>query len=301
MNRLDATVIQLPLYFMKYLLLLAALLSGPGLSREPSPVVVYVSILPLKHFVERVGGDLVRVEVMVGPGQSPATYEPLPRQMAGLETARVFFRTGVPFEDVWIQRIAAANPKLEIVDLREGLDLQPVSGHGQQPGSVPGRSTLDPHIWTSPVLVRQMSERIRDVLTRLDPPSSSGYAEHQIRFAAALQGLDAEIRALFSGKSRKTILVYHPSWGYFARTYGLVQMAIEADGKEPGPKGLGAIIDAARKQGLRDVFFQQQFRRQDAEAVARALGGKAIAVDPLAEDYIPNLRSVAKAFARSLE
>lgn len=266
------------------------------------PLNVYVSLLPMKSFVERVGGAHVRVTVMVGPGQSPATYEPSPRQMAGLSTARAYFRIGVPFENVWMGRIASARPGLKVVDLRAGIELKPIdsspSSGTTQRASGPG--ALDPHIWTAPPLVKVMAARIRDALTELAPAHAAAFADGYRRFAADLDALDAQIRSELAGRKERTFLVFHPSWGYFARTYGLTQIAIENEGKEPGPRALATVIDEARRRGTRVVFVQKQFSRNDAKTVASAIGGEVVVIDPLAEDFLANTRTVAAAFARNL-
>jgi zinc transport system substrate-binding protein len=284
------------------LLLLGAILLVPLCASASKPLDVYVSILPLKGFVERVGGADVRVTVMVGPGQSPATYEPSPRQMAGLSTARAYFRVGVPFEDVWMGRIASARPGLKVVDLRDGIELKPVdsSRSAGATRSAGGPGALDPHVWTAPPLVKVMAARIRDALTELAPARAAAFADGYRRFAADLDALDAQIRAALAGRKERTFLVFHPSWGYFARAYGLTQIAIEAEGKEPGPRALATVIDEARRRGTRVVFVQKQFSRNDAQAVASAIGGEVVVIDPLAEDFLANTRAVAAAFSRNL-
>lgn len=283
------------------LLLLGALILVPLPVSAAEPLNVYVSLLPMKYFVERVGGAHVRVTVMVGPGQSPATYEPSPRQMAGLSTARAYFRIGVPFENVWMGRIVSARPGLKIVDLRDGIELKPIdsSPSASATRSAGGPGALDPHIWTAPPLVKVMAARIRDALTGLAPARVAAFADGYRRFAADLDALDTEIRKTLAGRRERTFLVFHPSWGYFARAYGLTQIAIEAEGKEPGPRALGVVIEEARRRGTRVVFVQKQFSRSDAKAVASAIGGEVVVIDPLAEDFLANTRSVAAAFARN--
>lgn len=284
------------------LLCTAALLALSLGASAAEPLNVYVSLLPMKSFVERVGGADVRVTVMVGPGQSPATYEPSPRQMAGLSTARAYFRIGVPFENVWMGRIAAARPGLKIVDLRDGIELKPIdsSPSAGATRSASGQGALDPHIWTAPPLVKVMAARIRDALTEIAPARATAFAERHRRFVADLDTLDARIRAELAGRKERTFLVFHPSWGYFARAYGLTQIAIEAEGKEPGPRALATVIDEARRRGTRVVFVQKQFSRNDAKTVASAIGGEVVVIDPLAEDFLANTRAVAAAFARNL-
>jgi zinc transport system substrate-binding protein len=224
---------------------------------------VFVSVLPLKDFVEQVGGKRVAVEAMVLPGHSPATYDPPPQQIAALADADLFVRAGVPFEDVWMGGIRSANPRMRILDTRAGLELRPMEGHTHRPGpgsaSAGHASEQDPHVWTSPPLVKQMAARIRDALIDLDPSGAEDYERGYDAFAAKLDALDREIRSLLTDLSGRRFLVFHPAWGYFADTYGLVQVPVERGGKEPGARTLAALIEHARRDDIRVVFVQPQF------------------------------------------
>lgn len=283
-------------------MLLLALL-GVARAAEPpaAPIVVFVSILPQKYFVERVGGKHVAVSVMVGPGQSPETYEPTSNHLARLAKARVYFGIGVEFEEVWIKRIAAANPGMRIIDMRGGIpprELERSEGT-RAPAAQPGLA--DPHVWTSPPLVKIMAANIRDTLSRLDPAHRAAYGANYEAFAADLDRLDHDIRVLLENVSTRNFMVFHPAWGYFADTYGLKQIPIEAGGKEPGARTLAQVIDIGRRERVKVIFVQAQFSRRAAETIAQAIGARVVAVDPLAEDYMNNLRRVAREFAEAMQ
>lgn len=251
---------------------------------------VFVSILPQKYFVERIAGDAVRVEVLVPPGHSPATYEPLPRQMAALEKAPLYFRIGVAFEGLWLPALRERRPGLRVVDTRQGVELLPMAGAGTG-----GR--LDPHIWTSPRRVRQQAATIRAALSELLPERAAALLAAEQRFAGELQQLDAEIGALLRPVQGRRFFVFHPSWGYLAVDYGLRQEAIETAGKEPGPQALAKTLASAKQAGARTIFVQRQFSQNAAAAVAREIGGRVVALDPLAADFIANTRQVARELA----
>lgn len=265
----------------------------------------FVSVLPQKYFVERVGGEEVDVSVMVPPGRSPTTYDPSPKQMAKLAQADVFFRIGVPFEEAWIGRLREANPSMTIVDARDRIELREIDefrGSAVQKRKPIGADhdhggRKDPHIWTSPPLVKVLAEQIRDTLNDLAPERRSIFEANYRQFAQDLNQLDAEIRSLLKHATARRFMVLHPSWGYFADTYGLVQIPIESQGKQPGAKTLAKLIDFAREEQIPAIFVQRQFSGRDAQTIARAVGARVVTVDPLAEDYLDNMREVAKAFA----
>jgi zinc transport system substrate-binding protein len=283
---------------MHRVLLFALLASLPALG-STEPLRVFVSVLPQQGFVERIGGEHVRVQAMVQPGHSPATYDPSPRQIAALAEAELYVRTGVPFERVWMKRIRAANPDMRVLDLREGIETRRLEAHSHDHDhDYAGHGTeQDPHIWTSPLLVRAMSDAIRDALSELDPAHMADYARNQTAFAAELEALDREIRAMLADAPVRRFMVFHPAWGYFADAYGLTQVPIENEGKRPGPRSLNALIEQARREGIRVVLVQPQFDRRAAEQVAEAIGGRVVAMDPLDPDYVENLRRMARLIA----
>lgn len=258
---------------------------------------VFVSIAPQKYFVERIGGSHVSVSVFVEPGRSPATYEPTPRQMTRLSHARLYFAIGVPFEEVWMSRIRNANPEMKIISLQEGIPLREIDRLGKGGGE---KGRKDPHVWTSPPLVRLMAARIRDALAAEDPAHQADYEDNFKLFVADLVALDSHIRDRLSGLKGSAFMVYHPTWGYFTDTYGLRQIPIESGGKEPGARMLQKVIAVGRREGVKVIFVQEQFSTRTAKTVARSLGARVATVDPLAEDYLKNLRKVADIFADAL-
>ena len=272
---------------------------------QAASLQVFVSVLPQKYIVERIGGGDVEVSVMVGPGRSPATYEPTPKQMATLANAAVYFRIGVAFETVWMERIGANNPDLRIIDLREGLALRSIESHSHHGhdhhDEEEVQGLMDPHVWTSPLLVQAMAGKVLSVLAELNPGAETIYRDNYQALLNDLEALDRDIRAKLSPLTNRRFLIFHPSMGYFADTYELQQVPIEMEGKEPGAKTLARLIDEAKAQGIRVIFVQQQFSRRLAENIARSIGATVIAIDPLAEDYTSNMRHIAEVFAAAME
>ena len=290
---------------VKLIRLLLFLISLAPLLAMAEPPRVFVSVLPMKTFVEKIGGEHVEVHAMVQPGYSPATYDPTPQQIAALAKAQLYIRTGVPFEQAWMKRMRSANPAMEVLDVRDGLELRSLETHAHdhrhEHGHGGDAGALDPHVWTSPSMVKQMAGRIRDRLARLDPAHETDFSRNHDDFVAELDRLDRDIHALLDPLQQRRFMVFHPSWGYFADDYGLVQVPIEHEGKQPGARALATLIEQAKAGRIRVLFVQPQFDRRQARQIADAIGGSVIAVDPLAPDYIDNLRKVARQFAEALQ
>ncbi len=286
------------------LVALGLILAGPAV--YAAQVQAVVSIAPHKTFVQRIGGDRVDVTVLVEPGQSPATYEPKPRQMTALSNADVYLRIGVPFERSLMPKIQGFTERVRIVDLREGIRLRRLGAahehagehaHGHEEHASGGE---DPHTWLSPKLAMLQAATIYDALARIDPEGEKTYRANLRGFLADLADLHGRLTEALRPVRGKTFLVFHPAWGYFADAYGLEQRAVEFEGKEPSARHLAQIIDRARREDVRVIFVQPQFSQSSARAVAREIGGAVVAIDPLAEDYIANLERVAKQVSSAL-
>lgn len=291
---------------------LLLILFAPGFILAAGPLTVFVSVPPQKSFVEKIGGERVSVQVMVGPGANPHAYEPKPSQMKALTGAAVYFAVGDPFELVWLDKFRAANPAMRVVETQAGIERMPMEEHhhdGDAPRSgKKGRDhhdgheadhageLLDPHIWLAPSLVRLQAERVRDGLIMADPDGRAYYEERARAFALELDALDAELKAALADRAGASFLVFHPAWGYFARDYGLIQVPIEMAGKEPSPRELKQLAEQAKAKGYPALFVQPQFSRRTAETIAKAVGAQVIEADPLAEDWAANLRAVALKF-----
>lgn len=254
-----------------------------------SPINVTVSILPQKYFVERIGGEFVNVNVMVLPGESPATYEPKAEQMTALSKSTAYFSIGVPFEKAWLEKIQATNKKMIMVDTTQGIDR------------VATDSGFDPHIWLSPKLVKTQIETIYKALAKLDPNNTASYEKNYKAFIKDIDELDAVILASMKKIETKKFIVFHPAWGYFARDYGLEMIAVEIGGQEPSAKELAEVIKIAKDENIKVVFTQPEFDQKSADTIAKEIGGEVIQISPLNPDWLDNLMKVSEIFAKVLK
>ena len=290
--------------FPRVLFLITLLVIGMWFGKYArAEIKAFVSILPQKYFVERIGGNLVEVTVLVGPGQSPTTYEPTPRQMAELSNAKVLFRIGVPFENSLMPKIASTFKNLIVVDTRKGIQLRKMASDQEHKTDEHSKDvaddhqhkagTLDPHIWLDPILVKTQAKTICEALCKLDSNNAKVYLQNLKKFQADLDQVNTKIAHALASMKGKDIFVFHPAYGYFAHRYGLKQVAVETGGKEPSAKQLATLIDKARAAGVKVIFVQPQYDKKNAETIAKAIGGAVVSLNPLAVDYIKNLKEMA--------
>ncbi len=277
------------------ILMLAATTAGcTGTDRQDDgKIVVAVTIPPEQEFVERVGGDHVRVILLVPPGADPHTYEPPPGVIADLADADIYavVGSGIEFELAWKEKIAAMNPGMLIVDCSRGIDL---ISTGEE-----DHSGTDPHIWLSPGNAKVMVENICQGLIEVDPANADEYRRNADAYQGELDALDREIAGALAESGVEKIMVYHPSWAYFARDYGLEEIPIENEGKEPSPRGIEHLIKQAKEEHITVIFASPEYSTRSAEVIADEIGGTVVLVSPLAKDYLANMQHVAAAFAGS--
>ncbi|CAK8718472.1 ABC transporter substrate-binding protein [Candidatus Electronema halotolerans] len=276
---------------------LLTMLAAPAACAEPLPVLV--SILPQKWLAEQVGGDRVHVTALLDKGQEPHGMEPTPEQVTALFRARLYFAIGLEFERGLLAKVEQAESNVQIVNTAAGIRKIPMTDHADHDHEHE-HGGLDPHVWLDPQNLQKMAAVMAEALAAADPANAAVYQEN-------LQAVSKELRALHEAISKKlapfkgqSFLVFHPAFGYFAHAYGLRQEAVEIEGKSPAPRQLYALIAKAKKEKVKVIFVQPQFDRKNAETIAQAIGGKAAALDPLAENVPENLRLMAEQISSAL-
>jgi len=299
------------------------------------PLKIMVMIQPQRYFVEQIGGNRVAVTVLVPPGGDPHTYEPKPQTMLQASQASLYIAMGIPEEQVWLPRLLAIRPNLPVIHQDEGIPKMPMESreeiHGshclppgqeqqEEPALAPGTAgkaqgrpdagghghhhdseVLDPHIWLSPKLARMQAETIARALCKLDPGSAADYQERLRSFLQRIDALDQRLTRLFEPiQKRRGFLVVHPSWGYFASDYGLQQIPLEIEGKEPTAGDLVKLIQLTTREGITVILLEPQFSQRFADVMAHQTGVQVMEADPLALDWEHNLWEVAGQLAERL-
>lgn len=283
---------------MTLLMAASSVAVAAGCNRESGSVgktPVAVSILPQAGFVEAVGGDKVEVIVMVPPGASPHTYEVTPDQMMQLSRAKMYAKVGSPveFELAWMDKLIAVNGNMLVVDCSQGVDLIK-SQDNDEPG-------IDPHIWISVKNVKIIVQNICDGLVQVDAANKSYYKENCADYLGKLTRLDEDLTADLSGVKNRSFIVFHPAFGYFAREYNLTQIGVEQEGKEPDADYIVRLIKEAKEQNIHVIFVSPQYSTKSAESIAKEIDGQVVIIDPLAKDFISNMRAIESAMKQAMQ
>ncbi|MBS4535747.1 zinc ABC transporter substrate-binding protein [Clostridium sp. D2Q-14] len=284
---------------------------------EQNKLTVGVTIPPVESFVKEIAGDKIEVVTMIPPGNSPANYQPTPKQMTQLSDADIYFSVEVPAESNNIlPQLDDYNKNMKVVNVSDLVsevyparyfDEEEEHSHGEDEEHSHGENEdhdhegMDPHIWMSPKRVKEIVEIIKDELMDLDPDNEEFYRDNAEEYLAELDQLDEEIKESLEGSNKQSFIIYHPSMGYFADDYGLEMVAIEESGKEASAKKLKEVIDFAKKEDIKFVFYQEEFDKSQADTISKEIDGAAISIDVLSEDYINSMKEIAGKFEEVLQ
>lgn len=299
---------------MKKLLFLAV----AALSLYAKPTVS-TSILPTAYFIKQIAGDTINIVSMVGNGDDPHTYEPRPEQVKALAKSDIYFGVDIEFEEVWLPKFKDSFKNLKIVDTAKGIEKIPMQDDDDAPEHVVkhehdhshghghdhhhhhhDHDGLDPHVWLDPVLVQTQAQNIADALSAAYPQNANLYALNLSNFKQSLKELDKFIKSELASVKGGKFIVYHPSWGYFAKRYDLEQIAIEVDGKEPSASELAKIINQAKKDQVKMIFIAPAFSKKAAQLIAEQTNAQVAVIDQLAYEWDESMKNTAKLLKKAL-
>ncbi|MGO3168270.1 metal ABC transporter solute-binding protein, Zn/Mn family [Senegalia sp. (in: firmicutes)] len=294
--------------FMMLIVLLALTgCSDDELADDDGKITVAAGIPPIKGFIDAITQGDMEVVTMIPPGNSPTNYQPSPKELQKFSDAKVYFAMGVPAENSnIIPKAKDLNENIEIVNLAKGVsEVYPMRNFSEDEDHSheedEDHEGEDPHIWLSPKRVIEMIDIIRDKLIEISPENEETYKENAENYKDELSTIDDSIKETLKGVKNQSFIIYHPSFGYFADDYGLNMIAIEESGKEASAKRITEVIDFAKDNNIKFVFYQGEFSSTQAETIAKEIDGEAIKVNPLSEEYIENMKNISEKFKEVLK
>ncbi len=275
---------------------------------------ISVSILPQKYFLEKIVKDKFDINVMVKAGSSPHTYEPKTSQMKSLSNSKIYFYTGIEFEKAWLNKFKKSAPNTLFVDSSANIQRIAMEEHSHEEETKHDahkhdkkhdhedeheHEGLDPHVWLDPVLAKVQAKNIYDAVVSIDEQNKDFYTKNYEEFLKELDALDVQIKEILKPYSQKAFMVFHPSWGYFAKRYDLEQISIEIQGKEPKPNELVELVKDAKEHNIKIIFVSPQFSQKSAKTIASSIGGNVVPIDSLGENWANSLIDTATQIANS--
>jgi zinc transport system substrate-binding protein len=253
--------------------------------RANGKIAVYTSIYPLAYFAEQIGGKRVDVHALVPPGTEPHEFELSTRDMARLSQADVFIYNGAGLEAWSEQAKQTLDPSRTVqVNATKGVPLLDAKAEHEEHGEHEhGHGGVDPHVWLDPKRAMIQARNIRDGLIQADPHHKAEYEANYVKLQQRLNELDRAFADLAKRTPVKTFLVSHAAFEYLADRYGLKQIAIAglSPTDEPSAKELQALIETAKREKVRVIFFETLVNPKTAETLKREIGAKALTLNPL--------------------
>lgn len=272
-----------------YLLLAIVGLSACQGKKEGGTRTISVTIEPQRYFAEKIAGDLFQINCVTPAGQSPETYDPTPQQMVQISQSQAYFRIGeIGFEQAWMKNLQSQNPDMAVFDLSEGMELIKNEEEAHEEGEAHPHhhhGSVDPHIWTSISGARVIAQNTYQAFIKLDPENQEVYRAGYQRLIEEIDSTEAEMKQLLQPLAGTAFIIYHPALTYFAREFGLKQLCIELDGKEPSPAQLKQLLETATQSGAKVVFVQQEFDQKNAELIAQETGCRLVTINPLSYNW----------------
>ena len=268
---------------------------------RPQKLNVFASIMPQKYFAEKVGGDLVNVSVLVPSGTSPENFDPSPKQIVQLGSADVYFTIGIPFENIFLDKLKAGKKKLVVAPCDKDVPKLHNPEHEEHEHEHHHHGEFDPHIWTDPELIKIIARNMADTFAGIDPAHAAVYAANLKSFMSEMDALQAELGKKLAPYKGRVFYVYHSAYTYFAQRFDLVQKSIETGEKEPTPAKLRELVNQANQDKVKTIFIQPEFPASGAKRVAEAIGGKSVTISVLEYDVPANMRKTAALLAESFE
>ena len=270
----------------------ALLIVGCTTKSDSDKKTIFVTITPMQSIIEEITAGDFDIEVIVPKGASPETFEPTPKQVTSFSDAELIFSTGlIDFEQSLVQRISG---DAEVVNLSNGIEL--IAGSCSH-GNHQHKHGVDPHIWTSPRALRTMVTNAHKAIMA-HYPDSVKYTESTGRLLERIDALDTYCATRIKAEGVEAMMIYHPAYTYYARDYGIEQIAIEHDGKEPSLRQTTALIEKAKEHGVKAILRQPQYSEDKVRAIANDAGAEIITTDPLAEDILGEIERVTEIICR---
>lgn len=270
-------------------ILLLCLSSCKNKEHDERPIIT-VSIEPLRYVVEAVAGDKYQVKTIMPQGASPETYEPTPRQMMTLDKSQLVFRMGtLGFEQTQLPKMLQSLPNITLIDAAQGIPLIASTHHHE--GEL---ESGDPHTWLAPNNLIVMAHNVAKALSKHDKANAAYYNQRATQFEQNMKEVDRQLKQQLQQVSCKTFLIYHPALGYMAQQYGLKQLAVEHDGKEPSAAYIEQLITQCKKQGVKVVFISKEHSGRAAQRIAHEVGANVVIINPLDYDVPNQLKYIAR-------
>lgn len=260
-------------------------------SLQDQKIKISVSIPPLKWITQKIAGDDFIITSIVGSNVSPELFDPTVKTIEELEKSDLYFSFDLfNFEHKLEDAVSDQNKIYNVLDndvllIEEEENSQDHGDHSHE--------GYDPHVWFSPDIIMSISENVKNTLSEKYPDKKEVFEKNYSDFVNEINNFKSEIDNDIKSKKDKTFVIYHPALTYFAKNYGLKQVSIEQNGKEPTAQYLKSIINEIKTNNIKLLLVQPQFPKSSTELISKEVPDvKIVEFNPLEENIFTNLKKL---------
>lgn len=268
----------MPLRFSVLLVLLAAgCEAAPGAARpaadsRPGRLAILATTGMIADAARNIGGDLVHVTSLMGPGVDPHLYQPTARDQGKLKAAQLVLYNGLHLEGKMADVLESLARQKRVVAVSREIPASQLLSSRDSVGM------HDPHVWFDVKLWRICARTIVRACSEADPLHASEYEQRAARYLAELDRLEDDCRALAATlpAERRVLITSHDAFHYFGRAYGFEVVGIQgiSTDSEAGLKAITDAVDFIRQRHVRAIFPETSVPRAAIERVARDGGAQ---------------------------
>jgi len=279
-------------------------------NKKEEKQIIYTSFYPLESIAKEIVGDKMEVKNIIPVGQGVHHWEPTAKDMKDINKGSVLLVNGLNLES-WTEKFESALTELKIIEVSKGVDLLKSEHHedeehehhegenhehhehdehehdkehekevinpvDEKEEHHHSHGEYDPHIWLSLRNMKIVAENICNQVVEMDKANESFYRENLKKVQEKLDALDKKYSDELSKSKTKSVITSHEAFAYLFNDYGLKQIPIEGinSESEPGLEKMKEIVEVAKKDGLKYVFYEELSESKIEEAIAKEIGGE---------------------------
>lgn len=250
----------------------AMILPLAGTARADQPLQVVATTGMIADAARQVGGDLVEVKALMGPGVDPHAYRQTRTDIVAMTRADLVLWHGLYLEAQMEDFFQDLARKRNVVAVAEGLPRNLLRSHDSY------ADKFDPHVWMTPVLWKEVVKQVQIALTETRPDSAEAFAANAAAHLAELDGLASYAEASMRQvpPENRVLLTAHDAFGYFGAAYGVEVLGIQgiSTQSEAGLNRVSALVDLLVDRGITAVFVESSVSDRSIRALIEGAAAK---------------------------
>ncbi|MVO16365.1 metal ABC transporter solute-binding protein, Zn/Mn family [Parasedimentitalea huanghaiensis] len=247
------------------LMIVMSLPLAAGFARAEAPLKIVATTGMIADAARQIGGDLVQVRGLMGPGVDPHAYRQTRSDIVAMTRADLVLWHGLYLEAQMGDFFHDLERKRQVVAVAEGLPKDMLRSHDTY------ADKYDPHVWMTPVLWKLVVVEVQNALTDARPEAADTFAANAKAHLADLDQLVAYGEAVLATvpENNKVLVTAHDAFGYFGRSYGFEVLGIQgiSTQSEAGLNRIGELVNLLVERQISAVFVESSVSDRSMRAL----------------------------------